>query len=64
MKLSLYNLLGQLVKVLINEQQDAGIYTIRWDGTDVRGENVPTGIYLYRIEVGPFVKTRKMMLLQ
>ncbi len=63
-KLSLYNLLGQLVKVLVNEQQDAGIYTIRWDGTNGRDENVPTGIYLYRIEAGHFVRMRKMMLLR
>jgi hypothetical protein len=63
-KLTIYNLLGQVVRVLVNEKQDAKSYVIKWDGTDVLGEKVPTGIYLYRIDAGYWVLTRKMMLIQ
>ena len=63
-KLTIYNLLGQVVKVLVDEKQDAKSHVIKWDGTDFRGEKVPSGIYLYRIEAGHWVLTMKLMLLQ
>ena len=63
-KLTIYNLIGQVIKVLVNETQDAGAYAYKWDGTDMRGEKVTSGIYLYRIEAGYWVLIKKMMLLQ
>ena len=63
-KLTIYNLLGQMVKVLVNETQAADSYAYKWDGTDFHGERVPTGIYLYKIEAGYWTKTEKMMLLR
>lgn len=63
-KLAIYNLMGQVVKVLVNETQEAGNYVFQWDGMDVRGEKVPSGIYLYRIEAGYWVLTKKMILLR
>jgi len=61
-KLTIYNLLGQMVKVLIDKNQEAKSYKIRWDGTDSRGEKVPTGLYLYRIEAGSMILMKKMLL--
>ncbi len=59
-----YNMMGQLVRVLIDDVRPAGFYTIRWDGTDDRGRQVSSGIYVYRMEVPSFVQTRKMLLLK
>lgn len=63
-KLTIYNLLGEEVNVLVNEIQDAGSYSIKWDGNDTHGNKVPTGIYLYILEAGYWKLSKKMMLLQ
>jgi hypothetical protein len=58
--LKVYNTLGQEVKTLINEFKQPGHYTIQWDGTNNRNQNVSTGLYFYRLTAGSFIKTRKM----
>jgi flagellar hook assembly protein FlgD len=63
-RLSIYNILGQAVKVFVDETQEPGYYEYRWDGIDDRGEKVPTGLYLLRLEAGYWILTRKMLLLQ
>ncbi|MCS7258934.1 MAG: T9SS type A sorting domain-containing protein, partial [candidate division WOR-3 bacterium] len=44
-ELKIYNLLGQVVNTLVNENQDAGSYQITWNGIDESGNCVPRGIY-------------------
>lgn len=61
-RLVVYNALGQFVKQLVNRQQTAGFHTIVWDGRDKNGNQVPTGVYHYRIEADGFVMTKKMVL--
>ncbi len=63
-KLVIYNILGEKVRVLIDEFQSAGIRNIFWDGKNDRGEKVASGIYLYQIQAGSFTKTAKMSLLK
>jgi len=63
-KLTIHNLLGQTVKVLLDKNQEAGSFYIHWDGTDSFGNKLPSGIYLYKLQAGYWVKTKKMMLLQ
>jgi len=63
-KLTIYNILGQRVKTLVDEEQTAGYKTVMWDGRNDRGEQVSSGIYLYRIQAGSFTKTVKMSLLK
>ena len=63
-KLGIYDLLGQRVRELVCGRQKAGYYTVRWDGRDDEGREVSAGIYLYRLEAGSFVKTRKMVLVR
>ena len=63
-RLAVYNLLGQEVAVLVDEAQEPGRYAVRWDGTNVRGNAVPSGVYVYRLEAGHWVWTRKMTLLE
>ncbi|MDQ3019532.1 MAG: YCF48-related protein [Bacteroidota bacterium] len=57
--LKVYDLLGKQVATLINEKQNAGRYSV-----DFNGSNLPSGIYFYKIETGNFSETRKMILLK
>lgn len=63
-KLTIYNLLGQQVVTLVDEARAPGYYTVRWDGRDRNGQQMASGIYLYRLQVGSFVKVNKMVLMQ
>jgi len=63
-KLVIYDLLGQKIKILVDESQDRGIKDISWDGRDLRGKPAASGIYVYRLEAGNFVQSRKMILLK
>jgi len=62
--LAVYNMLGQKVKTLVNENQPAKYYSIQWNGLNETGSKVASGIYLYRIEAGDYIKTNKMLLLK
>ncbi|KPL10393.1 hypothetical protein AMJ71_03190, partial [candidate division TA06 bacterium SM1_40] len=62
--LRVYNIAGQLVRELMNEPQDAGVYTVHWDGRNDRGARVSSGIYLYRLEAGSRSLVRKMVMLK
>ncbi len=63
-QISIYNMLGQQVRVLINKEQDAGNHVIRWNGKDNSGQVVPSGTYVLRMKAGEFLAERKMMLLK
>ncbi len=62
--LKIYNALGQLVKTLVNETKPAGIYQVNWDGSDGGGLMVSSGIYIYRLQAGDFVDTKKMVMVR
>ncbi len=63
-RLTVYNITGQVVTTLVDEVLPAGRHTVRWNGTDSYGSEVASGIYLYRIETVEFHKTAKMMLVK
>lgn len=63
-RLHIYNLKGELVQRLIDDNRMPGTYTIRWDGTDRAGAAVSSGIYIYNIEAGDFRRSRRMLLLK
>lgn len=63
-ELTIYNILGQKVITLVNENQPPGDYSVAWHGTDSKGNPVSSGIYLYRIRAGSLAETRKMLLLK
>ncbi len=63
-ELAVYNLAGQKVMNLVQGRRDAGSYTLRWDGRDARGRELASGVYLYRLQVGKLVETRKLLLLR
>jgi flagellar hook assembly protein FlgD len=60
--LKIYNILGQEVKILVNETQEPGAYAVPWDGRNDEEEEVASGIYLYYLSAGPFSASRKMIL--
>jgi hypothetical protein len=63
-RLTIYNLRGELVCAQTFPQQPAGYHTITWDGTDNFGAAVNSGIYLYQIESANYHAARKMLLLR
>ena len=62
--IKIFNLLGQEIETLVDEEKEPGYYTATWDGRDSTGREVASGIYLYQIKAGNFTKTRKMLLLR
>ena len=62
--ITIYDLLGRQVKILVNQVQNAGFNSIQWNATNDYGEPVSAGIYLYQIKAGTFYQTRKMALLR
>ncbi|MGB2698426.1 MAG: T9SS type A sorting domain-containing protein, partial [Candidatus Zixiibacteriota bacterium] len=63
-KLSIYNILGQHIKTLIDEYQKAGSNKAVWNGKDQAGRKVSSGVYFYRLKAGEFTQTRKMLLIR
>ena len=62
--IAIYDNLGRIVKNLINEFQIAGYKSISWDATDNLHQPIPTGVYLYSIQVGKEVKIKKIVYLK
>jgi photosystem II stability/assembly factor-like uncharacterized protein len=58
-KLSVLNILGEEIKVLLKEEKESGYHTIDFDASDL-----PSGVYFYQLKAGPFIQTRKMLLLR
>jgi hypothetical protein len=61
---TVYNILGQRVKVLKDEFEKEGYKRVVWDGRDDSGEEVASGIYFYRIVTKDFVTAKKMMMVK
>ena len=63
--LEIYNMLGQVVRTLVNENQSAGRYTLQWDGKSDNRHSLSSGIYFYRIQAGgEFQSVKKMLLVK
>ena len=71
-RLTVYNLLGQRIRTLIDGDKSAGRYSVNWDGRTVSGDVTASGLYFYRIEAHHqkdgknelFTDTKKMLLLR
>src|ERR1035437_2986486 len=57
--INVYNVIGELIKTLVNQYQEAGIYKVNFDARDLSN-----GIYFYKIQSGNFVEIKKMLLLK
>lgn len=62
--IKIYDINGQEIRTLVNEQYFGGEHTIRWDGTDGNGNPVSKGFYLYQLKAGSFTKVEKMSLIR
>ena len=62
--LEVFNILGQKVRTLVNEDLTAGYKQINWDGTNQNGQPVSSGIYFYRLKTDSFSETKKMVLMK
>jgi hypothetical protein len=62
--LSIYNVRGQLVNRLVDQYQLPGEHEAIWNGQDVYGTPVASGVYFYRLTAGSFQQVRKMLLLK
>ena len=62
-RLDVYNILGQRLITLVDEERPAGFHRVQWDGTDRLGRGVSAGVYIYRLSTGNWHDARKLMLL-
>jgi hypothetical protein len=63
-RLEIFNIMGQRVVTLMDDYTVEGKYSMRWDGCDNHGSTVATGVYLYRLQSGEMIDTKKMVLLK
>ncbi len=62
--LIIYNIKGQKVKTLRNEELDAGYHSVSWNGDDDSGKAVSSGVYFYKLKTGNYQNTKKMILMK
>ncbi|OQY39884.1 MAG: hypothetical protein B6226_00910, partial [Candidatus Cloacimonetes bacterium 4572_65] len=62
--IDIYNLRGQKVKSLLNENKEAGNHTVVWNGTDENNNNVASGMFFYKMRAGKYSSTKKMILMK
>jgi len=61
---TIYDMMGRTVKIMVTEEQNAGVKSVQWDATDSFGKPVSAGVYLYQIQAGEYMQTKKMVLLK
>lgn len=63
-KITVYNILGEQIAILLDDQKEAGNYVITWNGKDGFNKQIPSGIYFYKMEAGNYKKILKMTLVR
>ena len=63
-RIEIYNMIGQKVRALLNDQKEPGVYKAVWNGRNDSGAQVGSGVYIYRMIAGDFVQVRKMILMK
>jgi flagellar hook assembly protein FlgD len=62
--IKIYNAMGQLVKTLVDGPAEPGRYAAKWDGRNLSGESVSSGVYFYKMQAGGFSATKKMLVVR
>lgn len=62
--LKIYNVAGQLMKTLVDEEKDPGVYAMQWNGRNNSGDPVASGVYFYKLITKDFSKTKKLVILK
>ena len=60
-RLEVYDLRGRRIRILVHKEQRPGIHSVVWNGRNSAGEMVPSGIYIFRLQVAGRILTRKML---
>jgi hypothetical protein len=63
-RIDVYNIKGEMVKTLVNEELDAAYHTVTWNGDDANGRLVGSGVYFYKMRAGKYTSTKKMILMK
>jgi hypothetical protein len=63
-ELNIFDTLGSLIRVLVNQEQDKGKHKVIWDGKDERGKQVSTGVYFYELKVDETLNAKKMLFIK
>ena len=63
-KLEIFNIKGQKVKTLVNEELEVGKYSVIWKGNDISGRKVASGVYFYKFDTDDYHNIKKMLLLK
>ena len=63
-RLSVFDLLGREVAVLVNEEKPAGTYSATWDPSTSSGQVLSSSVYFYRLQAGTFVQSKKLILMR
>jgi hypothetical protein len=63
-KITIYNLLGEVVRELVNTDMNSGIHTVQWNSDDVSGKKVSSGIYFYTLITPEISQTRKLLIIR
>ena len=61
-RISIFDISGNLIKMLVNEVKNAGFYSARWGAINDNGQLISAGVYFYKIQAGNFIDTKKMIL--
>lgn len=62
--LSIYSAAGRLIKTMVNERKNPGIYTVQWNGKDSNGRVVSNGLYFYKLKTKYFSTTKKVIFIK
>ncbi len=60
--LSVYNLAGQRVNTIVDKFEGAGVKSVSWNGTNENGQRLDAGVYIYRLQVGNKIQSKRMIL--
>ena len=63
-RITIYNVLGQKVRTLLNTRMDAGYHNVVWDGLNDNGARMASGLYMYKFEAGTYVQVQKMLMMK
>lgn len=63
-ELSLYNISGERVRTLVSEHRNAGVHTVTWDGRNDYGNQLPSGIYFYKMKTSAFNEVKKLIMIK
>jgi len=62
--LRIYNILGQLVKEIVDNFESKGLKEVVWGGTNKYGKQVSTGVYFYKLTAGDFTDQKKLVIIR